>query len=501
MLLRLRLLCTHLLCIHHPICIYLCISLFFLSTTSTPHMVARQIFATYTTRWNSMSATISQPWKNSTDTLENNLRAKKAYTALLTVIAKQPVHEEYMNFSTELKSLAETKYNFTFPNETVSTFVTAFYDAVLLYAYALNDSISNDPTELCRPMNGTKLTHLMWNRSFTGITGNVTIDKNGDRISDYSLLDMDPETGFFRIVANYYNRSGLKYVEGQSIHWAGDRKEPPFDKPICGFDNSLCPGNVTPYAALVGRNRITESYGTIFNSSFCFVRTLALPGYAILSFVLGIAIVIMAIISFFGYRHYKLEAEIHSMAWKVNWADVLPCNPTNKTRGSIYSLAKRGSQLVRISWSLQLTWCDAHFSWTISVLQTVYSEEMGSLAGDKQLFIPLGFYKGCKVAIKRINQKNIHLNRALMLELKKVRELLERESPRKRFEFTISPFCRWKTSTMSIWWSSTGQVLTHRIVAYWLNTVRKDRFRIFWKMNKSNWTGCLKYRWCTISFA
>lgn len=45
---------------------------------------------------------------------------------------------------------------------------------------------------------------------------------------------------------------------------------------------------------------------------------------------------------------------------------------------------------------------------------------MGSLAGDKQLFIPSGFYKGCKVAIKRINEKNIHLNRAQMLELKKV---------------------------------------------------------------------------------
>lgn len=189
-----------------------------------------------------MSATTSQPWFNASDTPANNERAKKAYTALLTVIAKQPVHQEYMNFSTELKALAAEKYNFTFPNETVSTFVTAFYDAVLLYAYALNDSISNDPTDLCRPMNGTKLAHLMWNRSFQGITGNVTIDKNGDRISDYSLLDMDPETGFFHIVANYYNRSGLEYVQGQSIHWAGGRKEPPLDKPVCGFDNALCPG-------------------------------------------------------------------------------------------------------------------------------------------------------------------------------------------------------------------------------------------------------------------
>lgn len=74
-----------------------------------------------------------------------------------------------------------------------------------------------------------------------------------------------------------------------------------------------------------------------------------MPGYAILSFILGVAVVIMAIISFFGYRHYKLEAEIHSMAWKVNWSDVLPCNPINKQRGgSMYSLVKRGSQLVLI---------------------------------------------------------------------------------------------------------------------------------------------------------
>lgn len=83
--------------------------------------------------------------------------------------------------------------------------------------------------------------------------------------------------------------------------------------------------------------------------AFFFFCLLALPGYAILSFVLGIAMVLMAIISFFGYRHYKLEAEIYSMAWKVSWNDVLPCNAINKTRGSMYSLAKRGSQLVYTS--------------------------------------------------------------------------------------------------------------------------------------------------------
>lgn len=191
-----------------------------------------------------MSATTTQPWYNATDTWENNERAKNAYSAMLTVIAKQLVNDEYIQFSQELKDLAETKYNYTFPNdEPVSTFVTAFYDAVLLYAYALNDSIAADPKVLYHPLNGTKLTHLMWNRSFHGITGNVTIDRNGDRISDYSLLDMNPETGYFHVVANYYNSSGLEFVAGRTIHWAGGRTEPPLDKPVCGYDNSLCPDN------------------------------------------------------------------------------------------------------------------------------------------------------------------------------------------------------------------------------------------------------------------
>lgn len=72
----------------------------------------------------------------------------------------------------------------------------------------------------------------------------------------------------------------------------------------------------------------------------------ALPGYAILSLVLGFAIILMSIISLLGYRHYRLEAEINSMTWKILWRDVSPCNPASNHRGSRHSLAKRGSQLV-----------------------------------------------------------------------------------------------------------------------------------------------------------
>lgn len=312
---------------------------------------------------------LSQPWFDENDTDENNARARKAYTALLTVTPKQPDNEDYIRVSNEIKSIAAAKYNYTFrDNEPLSTFVTSFYDGVLLYAHALNESIREDPSVLMRPINGTDMVRRMWNRSFPGITGNVTIDSNGDRISGYSLLDMNPETGRFEIVAHFmYNR--LEFVEGKVIHWAADRLEPPPDKPECGYDGSLCPDN-------------------------------SLPGYAILSTVLGFLVLIMIVFFVLGYRHYKSEAEINSMTWKVSIDDVMWHESGGRCfRGSFHSLVKQNSQM------------------------TLMSEDMGSLCGDRQIFIPVGTYKGNRVAIKRIDCVSENLSRSLMLELKRMKDL------------------------------------------------------------------------------
>ena len=68
-----------------------------------------------------------EPWKNQNDTAENNERARKAFEAVLTVTAWTPDTEEYMNFSKEVKERAKTKYNYTYEEDTVNTFVTGKY--------------------------------------------------------------------------------------------------------------------------------------------------------------------------------------------------------------------------------------------------------------------------------------------------------------------------------------------------------------------------------------
>lgn len=105
-----------------------------------------------------------RPWEVIGDPPERNERAKKAYSALLTVTAATPDNKEYRTFSEEVNRLAEDKHNQTFSNESVSTFVTAFYDAVLLYSLALNETLSDGGSEL----DGRDITKRMWNRTFKG---------------------------------------------------------------------------------------------------------------------------------------------------------------------------------------------------------------------------------------------------------------------------------------------------------------------------------------------
>lgn len=51
------------------------------------------------------------------------------------------------------------------------------------------------------------------------------------------------------------------------------------------------------------------------------------------------------------------------------------------------------------------------------------SFENMSLGGDRQMYVPWGFYRGSKVAIKKVERPKIDLTRPLLLELKKMKDL------------------------------------------------------------------------------
>ncbi|XP_055925455.1 atrial natriuretic peptide receptor 1-like isoform X2 [Argiope bruennichi] len=325
-----------------------------------------------------------KPWLRDNDSEETNVRAKYAYEALLTVTARIPETEEYKNFSREVKQIARKEFQFDYGQEEVNTFVTAFHEAVLLYSLALNETLAEGYTV----SNGSIIIQKMWNRTFDGITGKVTIDENGDRDADYSILDMNPETGVFEVVANYIGTEKQVVDEpGKSIHWAGNRQTPPPDTPECGFDNSKCPEPKDE----------TLSDVTV---------------------VLSVIVVCLLLGSAALYRHYRREAQLASMTWKIKWEDITVSTVSKKMRpGSRISLTR------------------------ISLTSIVSAETMPLCDMGPQVFTNTGFYKGTVVFLKPIHKSRIEINRPLLLEIKMIKDLQHNHVVRFIGAVVESPHC------------------------------------------------------------
>jgi class 3 adenylate cyclase len=228
-----------------------------------------------------------KPWIRANDTNSpENEKAKIAYKALKTISLRRSDLEEYKNFESRVKERAENKYSYsakTGKEYEMNNFISAFYDAVLLYAIALNETLA----EGLDPRNGRNITSKMWNRTFVGITGNVSIDQNGDRYSDYSLLDLDDGQDKFMEVA-YYSGAQNALRQVSDFHWV--KGSPPKDSPICGWDHSKCP----------------EGYPFYY--------------YALFAALIVILLLLAGVLLF--YRRYKLESELAAMSWKIRWEEL-----------------------------------------------------------------------------------------------------------------------------------------------------------------------------------
>uniref|UniRef100_UPI0037E9290C atrial natriuretic peptide receptor 3 n=1 Tax=Semicossyphus pulcher TaxID=241346 RepID=UPI0037E9290C len=142
-------------------------------------------------------------WKRG-DKYDND--ARQAYASLNTVTLLKTVKPEFENFSLEMKKSIK-KEGFLDCNDcgNVNMFVEGFHDAMLLYAIALHEAMKNGYSK----KNGTEITSNMWNRTFEGIAGQVSMDGNGDRNGDFSLMAMtDVEAGTYEVVANYFGANG-----------------------------------------------------------------------------------------------------------------------------------------------------------------------------------------------------------------------------------------------------------------------------------------------------
>uniref|UniRef100_A0A8C5P3Z9 Guanylate cyclase n=1 Tax=Jaculus jaculus TaxID=51337 RepID=A0A8C5P3Z9_JACJA len=210
------------------------------------------------------------------------LHGPKRWAAKI-ITYKEPDNPEYVEFLKQLKLLAYEQFNVTMEDSLENTIPASFHDGLLLYVQAVTETLAHGGTVT----DGEDITQRMWNRSFQGVTGYLKIDSNGDRETDFSLWDMEPETGTFRVTLSNPNLCATLGFS-PADHWSA-------------------------------------------------LEILALVG--------SLALLCFLVVSFFIYKKMQLEKELASELWRVRWEDVQPSSLERHLRsaGSRLTLSGRGS--------------------------------------------------------------------------------------------------------------------------------------------------------------
>ncbi|XP_043929379.1 atrial natriuretic peptide receptor 3 isoform X2 [Protopterus annectens] len=195
----------------------------------------------------------------------HDAKAKKAYSCLQTVTLLRTVKPEFEKFSLTVK-MSLHQHGVSDEDDYVNMFIEGFHDAIVLYAIALTEGMKKGYSK----KDGDKIVQHMWNRTFEGIAGEVSIDANGDRYGDFSIIAMtDPQAGSQEVIADYYGitkkfemRTNVKFPWGEKLKNIKETRPPdhasnPACK-TCGLGESAVTGIVV--GALLGAALLTAFY-------------------------------------------------------------------------------------------------------------------------------------------------------------------------------------------------------------------------------------------------
>ncbi|GFO37650.1 guanylate cyclase, partial [Plakobranchus ocellatus] len=240
-----------------------------------------------------------------------------------------------------------------------SRFLPGYYDAMHIYAIAVNDTLS----EGGNPFDGMAVTRRIWNRTFYGmLQGKITINDVGDRNSDVTLTAINSKTGNLEAYAVYESvSSSLTFQGSTGLPWPYSGGKAPPDEPLCGFTGLKCPISGSDNSSVVA----------------------GLSGF------FSILVVIGALAAIIMFKRWKAQSERDMWWWKIESSDLSISDV--RLAPSILSLSSKPS--LRDSDSPKLK------------------------TGDVAIF------RGQMVRLRRLSIKQIRLTNAILIDFKTTRTL------------------------------------------------------------------------------
>ncbi|XP_054274284.1 receptor-type guanylate cyclase Gyc76C-like isoform X2 [Macrosteles quadrilineatus] len=311
----------------------------------------------------------------------------------LLVVVPSPPAETYEEFSDKVREYnAQPPFNFptppVFTTSDMSKFISVtaanLYDAVLLYARALDKLLKEEPVlneTVVEQVatNGTRIIEtIIKNRTYESITGATNkLDLNGDSEGNFSVVAFKKFYHYIKMPTyNFtcdYNFIPVgQFFQGDTLpeyklnspslqpDWVGGRK--PDDEPSCGFHNELCAKDDSQESGVI------------------------------IAMALGILLFCSSVFTLSMYRKWRIEQEIEGLLWKIDLADLL-----SYYNNDIVSSPSKTS--------------------------LVSATSIESRCGG-QVFAATGQYRGVVVRIKELKfSKKKDITRETMKEMRRLREI------------------------------------------------------------------------------
>uniref|UniRef100_A0A7N6BPU0 Guanylate cyclase n=1 Tax=Anabas testudineus TaxID=64144 RepID=A0A7N6BPU0_ANATE len=199
---------------------------------------------------------------------------------------REPQNPEYREFVNNLKTDAKMMFNYTIKDSLMNIIAGGFYDGLMLYTHALNETIKHS--------------------SLTASDQSELFQQNQqESTNDFCSLTLSFLVILLQIVLVYNSsEEQLTAVPGTDLHWLGGVRPP--DVPVCGFknDNPIC-------------------LASQWSEPTCWIFKLRLS---------------------LCCRRMKLEKELVAQLWRITWEDIQMSNLDKVLRsGSRMTLSLRGS--------------------------------------------------------------------------------------------------------------------------------------------------------------
>lgn len=255
-----------------------------------------------------------------------NSQAKQAFESLMSIYLRSPSTRAYVYFANKVSNLANNEYSSRLKVDTIqkpesnskkidrpsrtqqsniTPYLASFYDSLTIYSSALNESLTllkshlnNSLTQSSSDLSSQEIeihartSELIKSRRYENmITGQIIINSNGDRETDYTLDDMNQMTGKFVPVVLY--RGETRSIERLGrIHWSSNMSVGPTSDNIdCQLNDTCTSEPMTRFAV-------------------------------ILLLMSGPLVLIMSLLMYFVYSRLSLEAQLVDHWWKIRMADV-----------------------------------------------------------------------------------------------------------------------------------------------------------------------------------